>query len=63
MKDLIQLILQYVPQYLNDLGSLVYRPKRFIAAKNPQTDETFCGIIGVPRDIINNIANNDGSTT
>jgi hypothetical protein len=41
MKDLIQLILQYVPQYLNDLGSLVYRPKRFIAAKNPQTDETF----------------------
>jgi hypothetical protein len=30
-----------VPQYLSTLGSLLIRPKRFIAEKNPTTDATF----------------------
>jgi hypothetical protein len=41
MKDLVQLILKYLPQYLLTLGSLLARPKRFIADKDPTTDDAF----------------------
>jgi hypothetical protein len=41
MKDLIQLILQYLPQYFKDVGSLLAGPKRFIAQADPENSQTF----------------------
>jgi hypothetical protein len=41
MKDLIEKILGYLPQYLADFGSLVSGPKRFIAQKNTVAEDTF----------------------
>jgi hypothetical protein len=41
MKDLIEKIVAYLPQYLVDFGSLFSAPKRFIARKNTTAEETF----------------------
>jgi hypothetical protein len=41
MKELLQLVLQYLPQYLSDLGAILARPKRFISERNPETNEAF----------------------
>lgn len=41
MKDIVQLILKYLPQYLNDLGSLLSGPNRFIVQRNSRTGEVF----------------------
>ena len=37
MKDLIDLILRYLPRYFIDLGSLISGPKKFIAGQNIRT--------------------------
>jgi hypothetical protein len=41
MKDLIEKILNYLPQFFLDYGSLFSGPKRFIAAKDLNSDDTF----------------------
>src|SRR6185503_14114577 len=41
MKDLIEKILKYLPQYFLDLGSVFSGPKRFIAARDVDTNEAF----------------------
>lgn len=41
MKDLIQKILSYLPQYLMDFGALFSGPKRFMAQKNTRAEDTF----------------------
>jgi uncharacterized membrane-anchored protein YitT (DUF2179 family) len=41
MKELFQLVLQFLPQYLSDLGAILARPKRFISERNPETNEAF----------------------
>jgi hypothetical protein len=41
MKDLIEKILAYLPQYLTDFGSLFSGPKRFMAQKNTRAEDTF----------------------
>jgi hypothetical protein len=41
MKDLIEQILKYLPQYLLDFGAAFSRPKTFIANKNVNTKEAF----------------------
>jgi len=41
MKELIEKILAYLPQYLTDFGSLISGPKRFMAEKNTKAEDTF----------------------
>ena len=41
MKDLIEKILTYLPQYIADFGSLLSGPKRFIAEKNATAEDSF----------------------
>jgi hypothetical protein len=41
MKDLIEKILKYLPQYLTDFGNLFLSPKRFIAGRVTQPDDYF----------------------
>ncbi len=55
MKDLIEKILKYLPQYFLDLGSVFLGPKRFIAAKNVDTDEAFgdaCLFFGISMTLL-----------
>ena len=37
----IRIILEYLPKYLADFGSLVSGPKRFLAIRNPSADDTY----------------------
>lgn len=41
MKDLIEKILVYLPQYLTDFGSLLSGPKKFIAKTNTTSEESY----------------------
>lgn len=41
MKDLIEKILQYLPQYFLDYGSVFSEPKRFIASKDVSSNQVF----------------------
>jgi hypothetical protein len=41
MKDIIEKILAYLPQYFAELGRLFAAPKRFIAERDVNSDETF----------------------
>lgn len=41
MKELIEKILPYLPQYLGDLGALLVSPKRFMAGKDTQAPDVF----------------------
>jgi hypothetical protein len=41
MKDLIEKILVYLPQYLSNFGLIFSGPKTFIAAKNVESDTAF----------------------
>jgi hypothetical protein len=41
MKDLIDKVLIYLPQYLLNLGVLLMRPEKFINERNGDTDEDF----------------------
>jgi hypothetical protein len=41
MKDLIEKIFRYIPEYLLALGRLLARPKTFLATTQPDTDEGF----------------------
>jgi len=41
MKDLIEKILKYLPQYFLDLGRVFSGPKRFIAARDVESDDVF----------------------
>jgi len=41
MKDLLEKILMYLPQYLMDFGLLLSAPKKFISSKYLKSEETF----------------------
>lgn len=41
MKELLQHILSYVPRYLNDLGSLLTKPKHFFSTRDVKGDKAF----------------------
>jgi len=41
MKDIIEKILAYLPQYFAELGEVCTTPKRFIAERDVNSDETF----------------------
>jgi hypothetical protein len=41
MKELVEKIIGYLPQYLSELGLLLIGPKRFISDRNANTDENF----------------------
>src|SRR5262249_42711291 len=41
MKDIIEKILAYLPQYFTELGEVCTTPKRFIAERDVNSDETF----------------------
>ena len=41
MKDIIEKILAYLPQYFAELGQVCATPKRFIAERDVNADETF----------------------
>lgn len=41
MKDLIEKILKYLPQYLVNFGSLLSGPKKFIADRNTTAEDSF----------------------
>jgi hypothetical protein len=55
MKDLIDKILKYLPQYFSDLGAVFSGPKRFIASRNFDADEAFgdaCLFFGITMVIL-----------
>src|SRR6516164_134727 len=41
MKDLIDKILKYLPQFFLDCGELIAHPQRFIAARDTESNDTF----------------------
>lgn len=41
MKELIEKVLEYLPQYLKDFGLLVSGPKKFMAQKNTGAEDVF----------------------
>jgi hypothetical protein len=41
MKDIIEKVLAYLPQYFAELGEVCTTPKRFIAERDVNSDETF----------------------
>jgi hypothetical protein len=45
MKDIIEKILAYLPQYFVELGAVCTTPKRFIAERDVNSDETFAAAL------------------